>query len=115
MARDNSFHDYLMFDIFSQIDGISSKKMFGGYGFYKDGIIFAILPDDKVYFKVDETNRKEYESYRSQPFTYPMKNGRTTTLSFWELPPDILEDHDELPKWIEKSVVVSIQSKKKKK
>lgn len=104
MSKDKSFHDYLLDDVFRQIEGITSKPMFGGYGFYRDGIIFAIIADGKLYFKVGESNRKDYEEHGSRPFTYAMKNGKKTTLSYWELPVDIMEDGDELEKWIDKSV-----------
>lgn len=114
MSKENSFHEYLMSDVFSEIPGASFKRMFGGFGYYKDGVIFAILGDyDKLYFKVGDGNRKDYEDYGSKPFTYPMKNGRTTTLSYWDLPADILEDREELPQWIDKAVAESLASKKK--
>lgn len=112
--KNRSFHNYFLSDVFNGIDGISSKSMFGGYGFYKDGIIFAIIADEKLHFKVGSSNQKDYEDYGSAPFVYPMKNGKTTTLSFWELPADIMEDKEILPSWIEKSVQASLLSKKKK-
>lgn len=113
MSKQNAYHEYLMGDVFTRIDGISAKRMFGGFGYYKDGMIFAILSDEQLYFKVGDGNKKEYEDIGSKPFTYPMKDGRMSTLSYWELPIDILEDPDRLPEWIEKSVEESRKSKKK--
>lgn len=112
MGKVNEYHEYLVSDVFKDIFGISSKKMFGGFGYYKDGIIFAILADEQLYFKTGEGNIKDFEKLGSKPFTYPMRNGKKTTLSYWNLPADILEDPEELPKWIEKSVKESIKSKK---
>jgi DNA transformation protein and related proteins len=95
---ESDFHDYLISDVFSGIDGITSRKMFGGFGFYRDGIFFALLFNDQLYFKVGEGNKKEYEDLGSQPFKYYKKN-KEITLSFWEVPVDVLEDK------VEKSVL----------
>lgn len=106
MAKDKNFHDYLISDVFVQLPGITSRPMFGGYGFYRYGIIFAIIAEGKLYFKVGNSNRKDYEEYGSQPFQYPMKNGKLSTMSYYELPADILENSEVLEKWIDKSVLV---------
>lgn len=113
MKKQDAFHEYVMSDIFSRTPGITAKRMFGGYGYYLDGIIFAILADEQLYFKVGEGNRKDYEKFDSKPFTYPMKNGKLSTLSYWELPADILEDPDVLPTWIEKAAEESQKAKQK--
>lgn len=114
MSKSNDYHEYLMSDVFREIPGISAKKMFGGFGYYQDGVIFAILADEQLYFKVGEGNQRDYEKLGCKPFTYPMKNGRSTTLSYWELPAEILEDPEKLPLWIEKAVEESVKSKKNK-
>ena len=41
-----SFHEYVIGDVLGHISGITSRKMFGGYGIYLDGVIFAIITDD---------------------------------------------------------------------
>lgn len=110
--KDLSFYEYLRDDVFSFVPDITSKPMFGGWGFYKDGIIFGIVADGKIYFKVGELNKKDYIKKGSKPFTYPMKNGKTTTLSYWELPEDILENKNEIEDWINKSTKESLQKKK---
>ena len=115
MSKDSSFHDYILQDLFAGIDGITSKRMFGGWGLYRHGIFFAIISDDKVYFKVGESNQKDYEKFGSKPFSYPMKDGTMSTLvSYWDLPADMLEDKELLEEWIEKSVQESLKAKKHK-
>lgn len=107
MRKDSnkSLHDYLMFDVFEGIDGITSKSMFGGFGFYRNGKIFGIIADGKLYFKVGSNNKKDYEERGSKPFVYQAR-GRDMTISYWELPADIMEDREQLVEWIEKSLKV---------
>lgn len=112
---DSDFHDYVMHDLFAELPGITSRKMFGGYGIYKDGIIFGLIAYDVLYFKVDEINKPDYEKKGSKPFTYSQGNHKPTTMSYWELPADIMDDKEELKKWMNTSVEASIRTQKSKK
>ncbi len=47
---------------------VQLKRMFGGMGAYRDKLIFAIIDDGIVYFKVDDTTRGDYEAAQSEPF-----------------------------------------------
>ncbi len=99
-----SFHEYLMNDVFAGMDGISSKSMFGGYGYYKNGKIFGIVAEGKLFFKVGESNKSDYESRGLKPYVFKAHNGREQTLSYWEVPEDIVEDSESLEEWIEKAI-----------
>ncbi len=110
MAKDTSFYQYVLGDLFSEILGISSRSMFGGYGFYYHGKIFAIIADGKLYFKVGDGNRKDFERFGSLPFRYKGHNGKLYEMSYWELPPDIMDDKEEILNWVEKA---ASQEKKK--
>lgn len=88
--------------------------MFGGYGFYKDGIFFAIIIDNILYFKVDGQNQSAYETHDSKPFSYEGKNKKMVTMSYWEVPVDILENHEQLPLWVNAAVQAAKRAKTKK-
>jgi len=115
MKKTNAFHDYVMDEVLAQISGITSRAMFGGYGIYKDGVVFAIIADDQLYFKVNETNKANYEHRDSEPFMYTMPNGKKMAMAYWLLPEEIMEDKRELERWVETSVAISKQTKGKKK
>lgn len=104
MAQDRDFHDYILLDVFSGIHGISSRPMFGGYGFYLRGKFFAIIAGGKLYFKVGEGNKSDFEERGSQPFVYTAK-GKTIEMRYYELPEDLYENKDELSEWIERSAM----------
>ena len=107
----NDFVEYVMKDLLSGVRGVTSRAMFGGHGIYKDGTIFGIVVDDELYFKVDETNRKKYEAAGSKPFTYDTKKRKKIVMSYWEVPPDILEDREEIARWAEESCRISRRSR----
>jgi len=114
-AQGKEFHDYILYDVFPALPDISSKGMFGGFGIYKNGFIFAIITaESELYFKTDEVLKEKFRKYESHPFVYAgHKNKEPIEMPYWSLPEEIMEDTDELLLWIEDSVEVSRRSKKK--
>lgn len=112
--RDETFHEYVM-DALGEIPGITSRAMFSGYGIYKDGLIFGIIADGALYFKADTETHADFEAYGSTPFTYPMKSGKKTTLSYWLVPEEVLEDRETLSEWVENAHGASARAKRPKK
>ncbi|MFW2440309.1 MAG: TfoX/Sxy family protein [Arenicellales bacterium] len=89
---------------------IVSKKMFGGVGLYADGIFFALLADDVLYMKVDDTNRQEFKQAGMDAFRpYPDK---ARSMQYFEVPVEVLEDAEELYNWARKSITVALNTKK---
>jgi DNA transformation protein len=112
MPKDTSFHDYVMVEVFDKIPGITSRPMFGDHGVYKDGLFFAIIADGSLYFKAGDSNRLDYESAGSEKFTYQSHKG-PMQMSYYEVPPEVLENPQELEIWVEKSVEAAKKAKKK--
>lgn len=113
MAIKSSFVDYVVSDLLGEIEGVRARAMFGGYGIYQNDIIFAIIVDDELYYKADDSNRLEYKNYGSKPFQYSAKGAKKITMSYWKLPSQIMDNRDQLKKWTEKSIQASIQSKRR--
>ena len=112
MSKDKSFHDYVLNDLFSSFDGITSRAMFGGYGFKKNGMMFGMIADGKLYFKVGDNNRKDYEKFGSKPFTYRGQKNKVYEMSYWEVPADCLENPEILEQYLEKAVDVGLSQRK---
>jgi DNA transformation protein and related proteins len=89
---------------------VTARGMFGGYGLYRRGLIFAIIADDQLYLKADATTQGEFEAAGSEPFTYESR-GRLTRMSYWLVPAQVLDDEDALCTWAEKAYKVA-QNKK---
>lgn len=106
MKKDHAFFEYVINDLFVDVEGLKSKAMFGGYGFWKDGKIFGIIAEGKLFFKVGDSNKSDYESKGMKPFSYAGHNGKLYEMSYWEVPESIQENHQELLNWIEKSLQV---------
>ena len=109
MAVSDDFLNYVI-DQLSSWGSVSARRMFGGAGLYRDGKMFGLIADDVAYLKVDDSNREDFEKAGTTAFKpYPDK---PVSMSYYEIPPEVLEDRKELAGWAQKSL--DIQSKKKK-
>lgn len=108
--------EYLVFlkDQLAALGEVTHKRMFGGAGLYCGPHFFAIVVDDELYFKVDDSNRGDYEAADCGPFTFTTKRG-TEVMNYYEVPIDILENKDAVCDWAEKAVHVAATAKKKTK
>lgn len=114
MPRDTTFHDYVVHDLLATMPGITSRAMFGGWGIYRDEKIFAIIVEGELYFKVDDTNRADFEKFgsdRSHAFVYAKVGGKTATMSYWLVPEEVMEDREKLFDFVDKAVAVSVGRK----
>ena len=110
MAVSDEFVDYVI-DQLAAWGEVSARKMFGGAGLYCDGAIFGLIADDVAYLKVDDSNREDFVKARSLPFNpYPDKV-KTTVMSYYEIPADVLEDPDRLAAWAERSLAIARRKK----
>ncbi len=100
MNKSTEFHDYVVYDVLGGIPGITSSAMFGGYGIYKDGKIFAIIVDGELYFKADENTLADFKKLGSSQFTYTKKDGKKYAMNYWLLPEEIMEDRERLESWV---------------
>lgn len=87
---------------------IRMKKMFGGVGIFsaESGNIFALISSrDVLYFKVDKSNRNDYESIGMEQFH---------NMPYFKVPEAVLSDDEQLRAWLAKSTDIAARSKKKK-
>ena len=84
---------------------VMARKMFGGVGLYLDGLFFALIAHDRLYFKVDDTTRADYEKRGMEPFQ-PFAD-KPFTMQHYEVPVEILEEGVELCIWAKKALMVA--------
>lgn len=92
---------------------VTQRRMFGGVGIYSEGFFFALLDDDTVYLKVDDSNRGDFEAAGSRPFA-PFGDERAS-MGYYALPADLLEDVDALRPWVLKAIGVARAARRGKK
>ena len=70
--------------------------MFGGAGLFRDGVMFGILDDDVVFFRVDDALQADLKAQGSVPWVYSMKrDGAVREMGYWRMPETAADDPDE--------------------
>lgn len=114
-------NDYLVFVVeqLEDVGVITWRKMFGGVGIYvavdgapKGKVFFALIASDVLYFKVDQSNRADYESEGMGPFK-PFDD-KDMQMGYYEVPIDVLENRERLSEWANKAVDVALSAGKAK-
>jgi DNA transformation protein len=113
MSVSESYRTFLLDQLGRAADRIRMKSMFGGAGVYAGEFFFAIVDDDVLYLKVDDTNRPDFEARGMGPFR-PFGEGGEV-MQYYQLPEELLDDPDELKPWLEKAIGVAARKKKKRK
>lgn len=109
---DDTFKEFVL-DQLCALPELRAKAMFGGHGLYSGANFFGILVEGQLYFKVDDTTRANYDAHGMKPFTYTKAN-KVMTMSYYEVPPDILEDRELAVAWADQSIRLAAATAGKK-
>jgi len=102
-------------DLFAPFGPVVVRRMFGGSGLYREGLMFALVFDGAIFLRVDEASIPDFEREGSRPFVYtraksPGKIGRPS-LSYWRLPERLYDDPEELAVWAERALAIARHKK----
>jgi DNA transformation protein and related proteins len=103
------FREYVL-DQLRAVVPVTPRAMFGGVGIYSRGTFFALIADDVLYLKADAATREAFTAHGCKPF---MPYGDKVSMSYYEIPADVLEDEDELRNWTRDAIAAARRSKKK--
>ena len=96
MAVDPGYHAYVM-ELLSPIGGVNSRPMFGGYGIYHEGAMFALIAGSTLYLKVSGASQASFEEAGGQRFE---------RMPYFSVPADVLEEADVLLDWARTAIAV---------
>ncbi len=103
MAVSSAFIDMLT-DRLTPLGPISVRRMFGGAGLFRNGLMFALIADDTLYLKADDQNRGAFETEGLGAFTYQTSSGKRSIMSYWLAPERLLDDAEEMQGWCRQAI-----------
>ena len=109
MAGLNSFQTFVLEQLSRAVPSMRSRRMFGGVGIYSGDLFFALIDDGAVYFKTDAATRIDFVAQGMQPFRPAGDAG--VSMSYHQLPEDVLENPEELRTWADKAIAVARMAK----
>ncbi len=107
MTRTSSDDAFLLHvqDMLAPWTPVNARKMFGGWGLYRGALMFGIIADDQLYFKLginlkDCSLHEEWENLSYEKKTKDEKS-KLIKLSYARVREEVLEDSDTLLQWAE--------------
>jgi DNA transformation protein len=110
MAVSQSYREFVLEQL-GRVTPVTGKSMFGGVGIYAQGLFFALIAEDRLYFKVDDATRPDFERLGMGPFR-PF--GEESAMGYYEVPADVVEDAVQLASWMRKAITVATEAKRAK-
>jgi DNA transformation protein len=110
MAVSQSYREFVLEQL-GRVTPVTGKSMFGGVGIYAQGLFFALIAEDRLYFKVDNATRPDFEKRGMEPFR-PF--GEDSAMGYYEVSADLVEDVNQLETWIKKAIDVAAAAKSSK-
>lgn len=104
MAVSREYREYVLEQL-GRVAPVTSRAMFGGVGVYSDGLFFALMDDDLLYLKTDDSNRADFERAGKGPFRPFGEDAKP--MRYHELPGELLESPDALRPWVEKALAAA--------
>jgi DNA transformation protein len=107
---DDSFKEFVL-DQLSALPDVRARAMFGAQGLFQGEYFFAILDEGRLFFKTDAQSQLDYTARGLGPFTYESR-GKVMTMTYHEVPPDVLEQPPELVEWARRAIATAVRSRK---
>ncbi len=104
----NEFAEYVV-ELMAGWAPVSARRMFGGCGLYREGLMFALIVEDQLYVKTDAHNVTQFERAGSRPFVYENKE-RTVQMSYWSAPEGCLESPAEMREWCHSAYAAALRA-----
>jgi DNA transformation protein len=110
MKKHSEYIDFLN-EVFEEFGPIEARKMFGGYGIYHDGLMFALVAENTLYLKADESTKNLFESRDLPQFEYERKD-KSIKMSYYLAPDEIFDDREEAAIWASHAYEAALNSQK---
>lgn len=101
------FHEFVA-ELFAPMGTVSIRRMFGGAGVFRDGLMFALLGDDTIFLKTDVALRADLEAEGCAPFLWTKPStGEVIDMGYVSLPSSAMDDSEEASAWARRALAVA--------
>ena len=97
-------------EVFTLFGPVHARKMFGGYGIYRDKLMFALVAEGELFLKADERSRVAFIELGLPAFEY-RKNDRPIKMSYYLAPEAIFDDPEAAREWADRAYAAALRAK----
>ena len=104
----------LIAELLAPLGGVSIRRMFGGRGVFKDGVMFALLSSRGVfYFRADEETVPAFLAEGCEQWT-PEMGGRKSAMPYWRAPERLFDEPEDFAEWARVAYAAALRTRKAK-
>lgn len=89
----------LCVEMLSPLGAVRVRRMFGGQGIYVDELFMALIVQNQLYLKADDTTRERFVAAGCEPFSYSTATGERQVMSYYRPPEETLESPPLMLPW----------------
>ncbi len=97
-------------EMFTAVGPVTIRRMFGGKGIYRDGVIFALFLFDEIMLKADAQSAPEFSQAGSRQWVYQRPGKSPVAMPYWSVPDSALDDPDEMATWARLALEAGLRS-----
>ncbi len=98
-------------ELLEPLGRVRSRRMFGGHGFYVDDVFLALITGERLYLKVDDSTRAQFERAGCEPFAFDTKDGERVVLGYWSVPAEAMESPALMQPWARLALAAALRAK----
>jgi DNA transformation protein and related proteins len=106
--RQAEFADFVL-EQMADLPKIHKRAMFGGYGIYRDGLMFALIAEQGLYFKADDALADEFIALGLGPFIFSSK-GKSVAMKYYRAPESVFEQAEQMVYWSGKAYACALHA-----
>lgn len=95
MAFDTGLIDWVA-EAMAPVGAVTHRPMMGAATLYCDGVVFAVVDEDSIWFKADKVSDAEWDALGCARFTFTGSDGSTASLNYRRATDDVYDDADAL-------------------
>ena len=95
-------------DQFRRWGPVEIRRMFGGHGIFRGGVMFALIHDEMLFLRSDDGNRAAFAAAGMGPFRY-RRRGKLVALAYHQAPPEAVEDSELLGQWADRAFAAALR------
>ncbi|HET9821647.1 MAG TPA: TfoX/Sxy family protein [Burkholderiaceae bacterium] len=97
-------------ELLAPLGAVRARRMFGGHGLYIDDLFVALIAFDRLYLKVDDATRADFEAAGGEPFAYEAA-GRRVSLGYYTVPAEAMESPALMQPWARRAMSAALRAR----
>jgi DNA transformation protein len=102
-----------MEELFAPVEGTTIRRMFGGLGIFREGLMYALVADGVLYLKADAETKDAFEAEGCRQWVYDGKQ-RAVAMPYWRMPERLYDEPDAFREWALAAFAVAARTAKPK-